>query len=85
MIRTKLNKQDSVLRFFCGSFLFCYALMHVCLLMSCGHLLGKGCHFSRLFQGGASLWTIFVISVLFCYAFTHVCLLMPCGHLLGKG
>ena len=22
--------------------LFCYALMHVCLLMPCGHLLGKG-------------------------------------------
>ena len=24
------------------SFLFCYAFMHVCLLMPCGHLLGKG-------------------------------------------
>ena len=24
------------------SVLFCYALMHVCLLMPCGHLLGKG-------------------------------------------
>ena len=23
------------------SVLFCYAFMHVCLLMSCGHLLGK--------------------------------------------
>ena len=33
--------------YFCGSFvffsvLFCYAFMHVCLLMPCGHLLGKG-------------------------------------------
>ena len=33
--------------FFCGSFMlflscFCYAIMHVCLLMPCGHLLGKG-------------------------------------------
>ena len=24
------------------SVLFCYAFMHVCLLMPCGHLLGKG-------------------------------------------
>ena len=33
--------------FFCGFFmiisaLFCYAFTHVCLLMLCGHLLGKG-------------------------------------------
>ena len=25
------------------SVIFCYAFMHVCLLMPCGHLLGKGC------------------------------------------
>ena len=25
-----------------SSVLFCYAFMHVCLLMPCGHLLGKG-------------------------------------------
>ena len=24
------------------SVLFCYAFMHVCLMMPCGHLLGKG-------------------------------------------
>ena len=24
------------------SVLFCYAFMHICLLMPCGHLLGKG-------------------------------------------
>ena len=34
--------------FFCGSFMlflsyFCYAFLCVCLLMPCGHLLGKGC------------------------------------------
>ena len=33
--------------FFCGPFTlflscFCYAFVHVCLLMPCGHLLGKG-------------------------------------------
>ena len=24
------------------SVLFCYAFMHICLLMPCGHLMGKG-------------------------------------------
>ena len=28
--------------YFCFSVLFCYAFMHVCLLMPCGHLLGLG-------------------------------------------
>ena len=28
--------------YLCFSVLFCYAFMHVCLLMPCGHLLGKG-------------------------------------------
>ena len=37
----------TVPRFFCGSFMlfllcFCYAFMHICLLMPYGHLLGEG-------------------------------------------
>ena len=47
--------------FFCGSFMLflsktcvCYALVRVCLLMSCGHLLGKG------WPIGSHLWCIIV-------------------------
>ena len=38
---------------FCGS-LFCYAFMPVCLLMPCGHLLGKG------WPLGSRLWCLIV-------------------------
>ena len=45
--------------FFCGSFMlflscFCYAFMHVCLLMPCGHLLEKG------WPLGSRLWCLIV-------------------------
>ena len=45
--------------FFCGSFMiflscFCYTLMLVCLLMPCGHLLGKG------WPLGSRLWCLIV-------------------------
>ena len=45
--------------FLCGSFyvisvLFCYAFMHVCLLMPCGHLLGK------VWPLGSRLWCVIV-------------------------
>ena len=36
------------------SVLFCYAFMHVCLLMPCGHLLGKG------WTLGSHLWCLIV-------------------------
>ena len=36
------------------SVLFCYAFMHVCLLMPCGHLLGKG------WPLGSRLWCLIV-------------------------
>ena len=36
------------------SVLFCYAFMHVCLLMPWGHLLGKGC------PPGSRLWCLIV-------------------------
>ena len=36
------------------SVLFCYALMYVCLLMPCGHLLGK------VWPLGSRLWCLFV-------------------------
>ena len=50
--------------FFCGSFTlfvscFCYAFVRVCLLMPCGHLLGKGWPF------GPRLWCLFVNFVTF--------------------
>ena len=38
----------------CFSVLFCYAFMHVCLLMPCSHLLGKGWPF------GSLLWCLIV-------------------------
>ena len=38
----------------CNSVFFCYAFMHVCLLMPCGHLLGKGWPF------GSRLWCLIV-------------------------
>ena len=37
------------------SVLFCYAFMHVCLLMPCGHLLGKGCPL------GSRLWCLILM------------------------
>ena len=45
--------------FFCGSFMLvlscmCYAFLRVCLLMPCGHLLGKG------WPLGFRLWCLFV-------------------------
>ena len=45
--------------FFCESFMFflacvCYAFMHVCLFVPCGHLLGKG------WPLGSSLWCLIV-------------------------
>ena len=45
--------------FFCGSFMFflswfCYAFVHVCLLMLCGYLLGKG------WPLGSRLWCLIV-------------------------
>ena len=36
------------------SVLFCYAFMHICLLMPCGHLLGKG------WPLGSRLWCLLV-------------------------
>ena len=47
--------------FFFGSFMlflscFCYAFMHVCLLMPCGHLLGKG------WPLGSHLWWLITMS-----------------------
>ena len=41
----------------CFSVLFCYAFMYVCLLMPCGHLLGKG------WPLGTRLWCL----LWFCY------------------
>ena len=46
--------------FFCGSFMlflscFCYAFVRVCLLVPCGHLLGKG------WPLGSRLWCLTVI------------------------
>ena len=45
--------------FFCGSFMlflscFCFACVHVCSMMPCGHLLGKG------WPLGSSLWCLIV-------------------------
>ena len=45
--------------FFCGSFMlflscFCYAFVRICLLMPCGHLLGKG------WPLGSRLWCLIV-------------------------
>ena len=45
--------------FFCGYFMFflswvCYAFVHVCLYVLCGHLLGKG------WPLGSSLWSLTV-------------------------
>ena len=36
------NSSEKGLVIYAISVLFCYAFMHVCLLMPCGHLLGKG-------------------------------------------
>ena len=36
------HKKDARLIIGVISVLFCYAFVHVCLLMPCGHLLGKG-------------------------------------------
>ena len=49
---------------FCGSFMLflscvCYAFVRVCLLMSCGHLLGKG------WPLGSRLWFLIVSLLLF--------------------
>ena len=41
------------------SVLFCYAFMHICLLMPCGHLLGKG------WPLGSHLWCLIVTLSLF--------------------
>ena len=53
--------------FFCGQLMLflscdCYAFMHVCLLMSCGHLLGNG------WPLGSRLWCLIVtFSLSHCY------------------
>ena len=64
--------------FFCGSFMLflscvCYAFALVCLLMPCGHLLGKG------WPLGSRLWCLIM-----CLSLSHVVFWVRCGTWLYR-
>ena len=62
--------------FFCGSFVlflscFCYAFIHACLLMPCGHLLGKADLLALVFDVYCDVVTFLLVSWVRCGAWFY--------------